>query len=374
VASEAGQRPVITGENALTGVGLDYWSEVRGVLKIGGSSVPGAEASSWIVVQGLDIQGAHPDHGFTDDRGSAEQYADNAAAVFVEQGDHVSIIDCRLSDSGNGLFVASAASEVAVLANTIEDNGIVGSVLHHNSYTEALGIEFAHNTYGPPKAGSEGNNLKDRSAGTVIRYNRIEGGNRQLDLVDSGSETLRADPRYGVTRVYGNLLVEPDGAGNSQIVHYGGDSDEPSRYRKGRLELYHNTVVSERAGSTTLVRLSTDEESADIRNNAVVAAGGLAITAGTGGVVLAHNWLPEGWRDTFEASFEGTLEDRDNTVGTAPGIDAAGRPESGSPLLDAAGPLSAASEDWPADQEHSPDGTDPARADDGAPDIGAFEG
>ncbi|WP_419641612.1 hypothetical protein, partial [Thiolapillus sp.] len=63
--------------------------------------------------------------------------------------------------------------------------------------------------------------------------------------------------------MYGNVLIEPDGAGNSQMVHYGGDSGDSgdsgneSIYRKGTLYFYHNTVVSTRDGNTTLVRLST---------------------------------------------------------------------------------------------------------------------
>lgn len=207
----------------------------------------------------------------------------------------------------------------------------------------------------------------------------------------AGSDTLRGDPRHAVTRVYGHRLVEPDGAGNPQILHCGGHSDDLRLDRKGRRELHHTTVISQRVGSTTLVRLSTGEQSADIRNSVVVAAGGVAITAATGGVERAHSWLPEGWRDTFEAGFAATLEDRDKDVGTdpehrrGPGLDAGQESTrarsrrglsrlAGSPLLNAPGPLSEASEDWPADPEHSPGGTAPAWADDGTPDIGAFEG
>src|SRR3970282_1976293 len=135
----------------------------------------------------------------------------------------------------------------------------------HNNYTEAAGIVFQFNRFGPLCTGCDGNNLKDRSAGTVIRYNWIEGGNRQLDLVDS--DVLYTDPAYATTFVYGNVLIEPDGAGNRQIVHYGGDGGDEAVYRKGTLHFYANTVVSTRAGNTTLFRLSSPDESADCRNN-----------------------------------------------------------------------------------------------------------
>ena len=100
-----------------------------------------------------------------------------------------------------------------------------------------------------------------------MRYNWIEDGNRQLDLVDAGTSALYDDPSYRETFVYGNVLIEGDGEGNSQIVHYGGDSGDTSRYRKGTLHFFHNTVVSERTGNTTLLRLSSNGESADVRNN-----------------------------------------------------------------------------------------------------------
>jgi len=74
--------------------------------------------------------------------------------------------------------------------------------------------------------------------------------------------TIRA---YHTTFVYGNVLVEHDDDGNSQILHYGGDSGDESIYRKGTLYFYNNTIVSERAGNTTLMHLSTNEEHADCR-------------------------------------------------------------------------------------------------------------
>ena len=68
-----------------------------------------------------------------------------------------------------------------------------------------------------------GNNLKDRSAGLVVRYNWLEGGNRLLDLVESDFPSYYENPSYRNTYVYGNVLVEQDG-GNSQVIHYGGDN------------------------------------------------------------------------------------------------------------------------------------------------------
>jgi CRISPR/Cas system-associated exonuclease Cas4 (RecB family) len=56
---------------------------------------------------------------------------------------------------------------------------------------------FQYNRFGPLCAGCNGNALKDRSIDTVVRYNWIESGNRQLDLVDAEDDpSLIVDPRY----------------------------------------------------------------------------------------------------------------------------------------------------------------------------------
>src|SRR4029450_7383327 len=131
---------------------------------------------------------------------------------------------------------------------------------------------YQNTHFGPLRENARGNNLKDRSAGLVVRYNWIEGGNRQLDLVDGeDSSLIRSEVRYGQTHVYGNVLIEPDAAGNRQLIHYGGDSGTTAHYRKGTPWLYGNTLISRRtdANRTTLVRLSTNAETCDARDNIV---------------------------------------------------------------------------------------------------------
>ena len=318
-------RPTILGEDAVTRTELDFWSETRGVIKVGGSSTPG-QGAGHVWIQGLDIRGGYDAYGFTDDRGEAQTYDDNAAAIFVEAGAFVHVVDCVLSDSGNGLFVASGASDVQILANTISGNGNEGSAYEHNSYTEAERITFEFNDYGPLREGADGNNLKDRSAGTVIRYNRITDGNRQLDLVDTGHFVGHED--YGDAWVYGNLLIEGD-AGNSQIVHFGGDSGDSARYRNGHLYFFHNTVVSTRTGNTTLVRLSDENQFFNGTDNVVHTAGPLGILNGDGVVRLEGNWLQSGWVDGFESG--GQVRDEGNTSGDDPGLDADLRPATAIP-------------------------------------------
>lgn len=376
----SGARPVISGDGATTRQALDYWNEGRSVVKVGGSNLPADDlVPAYVFIQGLDIRSGRPGYTFTDDAGNPGTYGTNAAAVHVEIGDHITIEDCEIADCGNGLFAGAQVSDLVVRGNFIHANGIEGSIYEHNSYTECLGILFEYNRYGPLRPGCGGNNLKDRSAGTVIRTNWIEAGNRQLDLVDTDHQALRDDPRYRTTLVYGNVLLETEDTGNSQIVHYGGDSGDPSWYRKGTLVFYHNTVVSTRAGNTTLLRLSTDDEQADVRNCVVHATAGgpsLAIRADAGVARLAHCWLTAGWVDSHDGAPSGSLTTDACLDGADPGcLDLAGfalRPAAGSPLAGAAGPLAAAAANHPVTRQYVPHQRGEARGDGADAALGAF--
>jgi len=322
VPGNGGELPVFDGRDATTRSQLNFWSEVRGGVKFGGSNTPPDVSPTWIVLENLDIRSGRSPYQFTG-RDGLTDYSDNAASIFIEKGEHITIRNCILRDSGNGLFASHTARDVTVEGCWIYDNGIEGSIYMHNNYTEAFGITFQYNYFGPLRDGCDGNNLKDRSAGTVVRYNWIEGGNRQLDLVDSDYPEFYDDPLYEETFVYGNVLIEPEGAGNSQIVHYGGDSGDTQRYRKGTLYFYNNTVVSTREGNTTLFRLSTNEESCDCRNNIVyVTADGdrLAMLNSDGILSIRNNWFKTGWRDSH-SGLNGQISDEGGMVtGDEPGF------------------------------------------------------
>jgi hypothetical protein len=324
VPDAEGRLPVIEGSNATTRSQLNYWNESRGVVKIGGANTPPDTMPCYIRVENLDIKSGREPYSFTG-RDGVTPYERNSAAIYVEKGDHIVIRRCVLRDCGNGFFCASGSSNVLVEFCTIYDNGAENSIYEHNNYTEARGITFQFNHFGPLRAQCLGNNLKDRSGGCVIRYNWIESGNRQLDLVDSGSSAIYDWPAYRSTFVYGNILVEPQEPGNNQICHYGGDSGTLSRYRQGILYFYNNTVVSTRDARTTLFRLSSSNEAADCRNNIVyVTASGnnLAITADSGVVNLRNNWLKAGWINSLTSGVVSNLGG--NGSGSLPGFVDAG--------------------------------------------------
>lgn len=373
-----GQRPVIDGRNAVTRDTLDYWNEPRGIIKIGGANVPADVMPAYITIENLHVRSGRPPFSFTGRKGEA-YYANNSAAIFLEKGEHITIRNCVLSDCGNGFFCASQSSDVIVEHCEIRDNGIENRIYEHNSYTEATGIIFQYNHYGPLRKGARGNNLKDRSSGTIIRYNWIEDGNRQLDLVDSDHEAQLEDPAYRQTYVYGNILVEGPDQGNSQIVHYGGDSRDLRRYRKGRLFFYNNTVVSTRTDRTTLFRLSSLDESADVRNNIFYTTqpgDSLAVSNRSGSIRLIKNWLNTGWKSSH-GDLLGAVSNELNLTGPQPGfvdVDTLDlNLDASSPCRDAGADLSPDATNHPVLRVYRTHTGHAPRVQDDKIDIGAFE-
>jgi len=322
IPSEKGELPVIDGRRAMTRPELRFWGEQRGIIKIGGARDPADTMPAHIVIENLDIRSARPSFFYFNSEG-LQKYFQNAAAIFIEKGEHITIRNCFLHDCGNGLFVAYETKELLVENCSIYHNGISNSYYEHNVYTESAGITFQGNYLGPLRKGCLGNNLKDRSAGLVVRYNWIEGGSRQLDLVDSeGGDTIRYDPRYRTTYVYGNVLIKQPDDGNSQVIHYGGDSGDESAYRKGTLFLYDNTIVSRR-DSTTLVRLSSHGEHMDCRNNILYTShvgNSFAILDEQGTAILSHNWLKKGWKTAHSRSVGNVESEAEINSGDDPGF------------------------------------------------------
>jgi hypothetical protein len=376
VPAEDGSLPVIDGRDARTRSALNFWSEGRGVIKIGGANRPPDTTPAHIVIENLEVRSGRQPYRFTG-RDGETPYLKNAASIFIEKGEHITIRGCTLHDSGNGLFSSQNTKELLVEGCSIHGNGVEGSIYEHNNYTSAEGITFQFNYFGPLREGCPGNNLKDRSAGMVVRYNWIEGGNRALDLVDARFET----DSYRNTFVYGNVLVKLDDRGNNQVVHYGGDSDETGRYRKGALYFFHNTVVSYRSGTTTLFRLSTNDETVQCHNNIFYVTGPgrrLAVLAEAGQAELYRNWIKPDWRPSH-SGLTGEIRERDRLVtGESPGfMDEQARDfrlAEGSPCIDAGGDLAeAVLPDHRPTFQYVPHASRQPRPPSDRPDLGAFE-
>jgi hypothetical protein len=161
---------------------------------------------------------------------------------------------------------------------------------------------YQQNRFGQLRFGAGGNALKDRSAGTVIRYNWIDGGAHLLDLVEpeDSRKITGVDPRFRRTYVYGNVLMNGPLDGFS-VVHYGGDNGNATLYRKGTLFFFNNTVIirgdEKTRWGTAIFRLETSDETADVRNNIVFRQGSthLLLVDGPGRLRLGTNWVSDGF-------------------------------------------------------------------------------
>src|SRR5262245_5992249 len=326
-----GERPVLDGNGATTRSQLNYYSRSRGVIKIGGSTVPFADGTTvmlqWLVIENLEIRGARPPNSFTGPDGASEAYTNPASSIYLEFGENITVRNCDLNNNGNGVFAFSsdtiASRNILLEGNYIHDNGNVGSNFEHNIYVESIGVTYQYNHFGPPLPGAGGNNIKDRSAGLVVRYNWIEGSNRQLDLVHAeDSSIIRADPAYRFTHVYGNVIIEHPNSGNNDICFYGGDGGSANKFRKGTLYFYNNTVFSDRTDNTRLFRMATNDESIDARNNIafVTAAGAnLQVLDNFGRLTLAQNWFKTGWTPFVSTHSKGSITDNGTVTGASPG-------------------------------------------------------
>lgn len=165
-------------------------------------------------------------------------------------------------------------------------------------------------------------------------------------------------------------------------MHYGGDSGVKTGYRKGTLYFYNNTVISTRQSNTTLLRLSTNDESAWLFNNILyITEDGsrLALLEESGSATMDHNWLKSGWRDSHSSSFAGTVTNNGfNIEGSDPRfVDFAGGNYGLSALSLAVDSgvelLFGLSSTYPLDFQYLLHQQSETRLDDGALDMGAFE-
>jgi hypothetical protein len=227
-----------------------------------------------------------------------------------------------------------------------------------------VGTVLEFNDYGPLRSGALGNAIKDRSAGTVVRYNRIEEGAHAIDLVEAEDfpATALALPAYRSTHVYGNQIVKTGDTGS--VIHYGGDHfgsvpgagwGEPL-FRRGTLHFWHNTLLL-RGSQAWVFQISTTDERVEAWNNAIHFAPtvtqrnlrmGQEVAApwvGGGVLNLGVNWISDGWQDSGPwHRVGGTLSGQYQVLGgPAQPFDAVSmQPLAGSALVDRAAVVPAA--------------------------------
>lgn len=324
ISGPNGEQPVITGEQATTGPNMEYrWSTPEyqqsiGVLEIGYRTA--GPRPGFIDVANLTITGALSSNTYTAQDGSRQAFVKNACGIHIYGAEHLLFSHMTITGNANGFFAKSGGTEdfisrdIRVENSLIYGNGVAGSFLQHNFYTEADRITVEGNRFGMLIPGALGSILKDRSAGSVIRYNWLPTAARMLDLVEpqDGCAVLCALPYYGQDFVYGNIFYS-NGADPVQMtnpIHYGGDSGT-GHERGGPLYFYQNTFVLERnqqeGWKIGIFEVTRNTAKIEIWNNIFAnfprtpgsASVEMDFSVGTGSFVFGPNWVSPAWHMNF---------------------------------------------------------------------------
>lgn len=283
ITDSDGNKPILSGNNATIPLSLTSfyteWTRGLGVITIYGSW---ENKPSFIEIANLEITGAYPENSFNyEDDNSEFNYVDGAAAVWL-LADNISIKGCNIYGNGNGIFSQANDTEpnrvshnLLIEGCTIYDNGVNGQDRQHNLYLQSAGTIVQFNQIKMLRDGAGGSSLKDRSSGTIIRYNLIESGARTIDLVEPEDtfDYLNQFDDFKTTYVYGNIIINDTsstngGAGN--MIHYGGDNGDEATYRNGTLKFYNNSIYikSEQSDAwrVSLFDISLNTATVDMQN------------------------------------------------------------------------------------------------------------
>jgi hypothetical protein len=388
-------RPVLSGQNAVTardaaaaGFFSKQYSEALGLIFLYKSRDQAwGSRPKHIRIENLKITGAHQDHRYTAQDGSTGTFASGAAAIYAIVVEDLTVENCEITRNGNGIFVNSksedeASRNVFIRHNRIWDNGNVGSWFEHNLYVQTARALYEGNYIGQLVPGARGSSMKDRSSGTVVRFNHIVAAARAIDLVEieGGVQQVLKDPLYPQAWVYGNLIVNDfrnPGHASVKLIHWGGDNDE-RYFRQGTLHFYNNTVLHHstqaQAWYMALFDMPTALQKVDAQSN-------LFINQGTTQMRLGHeagtiefngtNWISRDWAEAAPTSLVKVAVQGKLLSQPAAGLGPDLRPRAGAAGTDLAKPTKDLP---PVDHQFAePAGIAKRQIFGIAPDLGAFE-
>ena len=315
VPDQDGHLPVLDGENAVHfQARTDVKLSRRAIIIAGGSHT--RERADFVVIENLELRNANNTASFRQN-GAQIRYADNGAGIYVNRGDNVVIKGCRIHSCCMGVQTAYApdVKTFVLTGNIIYNNGdFTRTHWAHNVYLGAGKSLVEFNRFG--ELVSDGNNIKDRSGFTVIRYNWIEGGmSRQIDLVET-KKYPSAD-----AYVYGNVIVSGQRTKNPKMVLFGGDAGERSS-RRGTLYFFNNTLHFKQRELHGFVWINRTDCRVILTNN--VFLGGNNIWLGPGRASGFNNMIGlkanhTGLTSSFTGSFEQMQYRKDNPYLPKPG-------------------------------------------------------
>ncbi|WP_027088163.1 right-handed parallel beta-helix repeat-containing protein [Cohnella panacarvi] len=331
-------RPVISGDNSSYSGNMHYAdagsSSALGDAGLGvivvkkPAGAPSGYKPQHIVIDGLKVSGGKIGNTVQDPDGNILPNPLSTAGIYIEGADNVTVRNCVIENNSQGVWAVSGGTEDEVTRDLIIEgnefnlNGYEGGPLRgndqdHSIYAEVAGITVQHNYFFPLADGSRGSQFKDRSSGTLFRYNVVEGFANAplLELVEpiDGASILTGEPGFGTAHVYGNafhnmqISLENPGLLSDKLIRWGGESVNPSAMRNGTLYFYHNSTLVQANQSevwhVSLFDMPDNNQTVDVRNNIFYSVSFWGQTSpelyllrnGIGNAELGVNLISPGW-------------------------------------------------------------------------------
>lgn len=266
-----------------------------------------------IRIENLEITDAFTGSTFTDQFGGTKNYTAGAGGIYAVVVENLEVENCEIHGNSNGVFwnqkdddESYASYFVYLRRNKFYDNGEVGSYYEHNIYSQGVRTLIEGNYIGKLRNGAIGSAMKDRSSGTVVRFNEIHSAARNIDLVDQegGGVSAYIDPLYPYAWVYGNLIINdwkinPAKTSSAAMIHWSSDHELP---RNGTLFFYQNTVIVRSDTSDyyhiSVFECSTLQSVVESNGNILARYGNTIFNLGRPGLTVnfkGTNWITSGW-------------------------------------------------------------------------------
>lgn len=244
VSDSSCRKPILDFDGAKTAVGSNpgaghdvfgadpqYNESLAGIIIKRGPSVQdtyGVYEPKWIVIQGLQVQGARSGATYTTMTGATATYG-SAACLWVQQGEDIVLRNNIVTDCAFGIFImakddllSETTMRATIANNRVYGHGVSGSYSEHGFYVQAASPIVEGNFIGVNRAGSTGSSYKSRASGEVFRHNYVLCTAMCLDFVQSEESVngIAIQPDYGTDYVYSNTIVST----GPPAIHYGGDN------------------------------------------------------------------------------------------------------------------------------------------------------
>ena len=268
-----GALPIIDGQDAIEDPNVEYRNGISntfGIIMVTPRAtgyVYGNADISFIDIENLDVRNAlyRADGSitFTDQFGAVHGYNSFACAIYVEWAKDFAVRGCELHHCDNGFFAnsndgyARASARILLEGNYFHDNGLPATpntnsngFHEHDCYVESAGVIYQYNRFGPMRPGCHGVAIKDRSSGTVIRYNEFELGEHSGAIYvlqpQGGEGFIEKQPNYKEVYVYGNKITIQNYASSVRVLDLNSDNSAASyaALHRGTLYFFNNTVVN----------------------------------------------------------------------------------------------------------------------------------